>query len=280
MKKHILLTECRDEPGLIAKITDVCFKHQLNIIKNSEFVDPQTNTFFMRTVFDTPPNFNGDALLENLRSFLPSAANIRIANKRTKRIVVLATKEPHCLGDILIKNYNGVFDVEIAAVISNHKVLAPLVEKFDIPFHFIDHNDYSREQHENIILELIDTYSPDFLVLAKYMRVLSRSFVERFPQQIINIHHSFLPAFVGANPYKQAFERGVKIIGATAHFVTNELDQGPIILQDVIHVDHSYQPDKLASAGQQLEEAVLLNALQLVIREKVFVFGNRTVVFS
>jgi len=280
MNKHILLTECRDEPGLISKITDACFKHQLNIIKNSEFVDPQSNTFFMRTVFDTSSSFNDQGLLASLKTFLPNDAQIRIAEKRKKRIVVLATKEPHCLGDILIKNYNGVFDVEIAAVISNHKVLEPLVKKFDIPFHFVDHNLYSREQHENIILELVDSYSPDFLVLAKYMRVLSSNFVERFPERIVNIHHSFLPAFVGANPYKQAFERGVKIIGATAHFVTNELDQGPIILQDVIHVDHSYQPEKLASAGQQLEEAVLLNALQLVIREKVFVFGNRTVVFS
>lgn len=280
MKQHILLTECRDQPGLISKITDVCYRHQLNIIKNSEFVDPVSNTFFMRTVLDVPPSFDSEVLLKALVPVLPNNALSRVADKRKKRIVIMVTKEAHCLGDLLIKNYNGVLDVDIAAVVSNHKVLEPLVNKFDIPYHFIDHTKYNREDHEKLILEIINDSAPDYIVLAKYMRVLSSSFVECFSERIINIHHSFLPAFVGAQPYKQAFERGVKIIGATAHFVNNELDQGPIILQDVIHVDHSFQPEKLAQAGQQLEEAVLLNALQLVIREKVFVLGNRTVVFN
>lgn len=280
MKQQILLTECTDQPGLIAGITHVCFKHGLNIIKNSEFVDPHTNTFFMRTVLNQQENFDATHFLNDLDKVLPKNAQRRIATNQRKKLVLLATKEAHCLSDILIKNYNGAFDVDIAAVISNHQTLKPLVEKFDIPFHFIDHQNLSREDHEQQILKQINFYQPDLVVLAKYMRILSKEFVAQFPNKIINIHHSFLPAFVGASPYKQAYDRGVKMIGATAHFVNHELDQGPIIQQDVIHVNHSYQPDKLARAGQQLEESVLLNALQLVIREKVFVLGNKTVVFS
>jgi formyltetrahydrofolate deformylase len=280
MKQQILLTECSDQPGLIAGITHACFRHGLNIIKNSEFVDTHTNTFFMRTVFKEGENFNADNFLSALDKILPVNAQRKLASKQRKKLVLLATKEAHCLSDILIKNYNGAFDVEIAAVISNHRVLEPLVSKFEIPFHFIDHENINRAAHEQEVLQQILHYQPNYVVLAKYMRILSQEFVANFPNKIINIHHSFLPAFIGANPYKQAYERGVKIIGATAHFVNNELDQGPIIHQGVIEVNHSYQPEKLARAGQQLEESVLLNALQLVIREKVFVHGNKTVVFS
>lgn len=280
MSQHILLTECSDQPGLIAKITLVCFEHGLNIIKNSEYVDPQSNTFFMRTVLEQGKAFDKKAFLNSLDKVLPKGSQRSIIKKNKKRLIILATKEAHCLGELLMKNYYGDFDVDIAAVISNHNTLQALVEKFDIPFHFISHESVDRETHEQSVLKTIQDYKPDYVILAKYMRVLSEQFVELFPNRIINIHHSFLPAFIGAKPYVQAYERGVKIIGATAHFVNKELDQGPIIQQDVIHVDHSFQADKLAKAGQQLEESVLLNALQLVIREKVFVHGNRTVVFD
>ena len=280
MTQQVLLTECQDRPGLIAAISDLCFKNELNVIKNNEFVDPQSNTFFMRTVFETKSSFDDVKFLNELQKTLPDFSKCRIANKKPKRLVIMATTEAHCLGDLLMKNYIGTLDVEIAAVISNHRVLEPLVKKFDIPFHFISHEKLTRTRHEELLLEQIQKYQPDILVLAKYMRILSEQFVSHFPNRMVNIHHSFLPAFVGANPYRQAFERGVKMIGATAHFVTHELDQGAIIQQDVIHVDHSYQPEKLARAGQELEESVLLKALQLVIREKVFVLGNRTVVFS
>lgn len=280
MIQHILLTECSDQPGLIAGITNACFEHKLNIIKNSEFVDPQTNTFFMRTVLMSEPDFDDQAFLTQLKLILPQGSKCRLALKERKRIVLLATTEAHCLSDLLIKNYNGVLDVEIAAVISNHNVLQTLVEKFDIPFHVISHENIDRNEHERLILDKISAYVPDFVVLAKYMRILSEDFVRQYPNRIINIHHSFLPAFIGASPYRQAYERGVKMIGATAHFVNHELDQGPIIQQDVTQVDHSFQPEKLARSGQQLEESVLLGALQLVIREKVFVHGNRTVIFS
>ncbi len=280
MNQHILLCESPDQPGLVAHITNTCFKHRLNIIKNSEFVDPQSKAFFMRSVLQQDEQFNGDEFLQDLHSSLPDTATCRLAPKQRKRVVLLATKEAHCLGDILIKHYNNALDIEIAAVVSNHDLLRSLVDKFEIPFHFVSHEGLTRNQHEEKILKILANYQPDFLVLAKYMRILSEEFVVNYPYRIINIHHSFLPAFIGANPYKQAFDRGVKMIGATAHYVNQDLDQGPIIHQDVIHVDHSYQPDKLARTGQQLEESVLLEALQLVIREKVFVFGNRTVVFK
>jgi len=280
MKQQILLTECQDQPGLIAGITDACFKHKLNIIKNSEFVDPNSKIFFMRTVLEKSNVFDNEKFLQDIDKVLPEGASRRLVSKTKKRLVLLATKEAHCLSDILIKNYNGAFDVDIVGIISNHKTLEPLVNKFDIPFHYISHEAIKRPIHERKVLEQIQAYQPDYVVLAKYMRILSKEFVNHFPNRIINIHHSFLPAFIGASPYKQAYDRGVKMIGATAHFVNNELDQGPIIQQDVIHVDHSFLPDKLARAGRQLEESVFLNALQLVIREKLFVYGNRTVVFS
>lgn len=192
----------------------------------------------------------------------------------------MVTRESHCLGDILMKCYSGALDVEIAAVIGNHPDLGGLVEKFDIPFHCVPAQDLKRSEHEEKVAALVDDYNPDYLVLAKYMRVLTPEFVARYAGRIINIHHSFLPAFIGAKPYQQAYERGVKIIGATAHFVTDDLDEGPIIEQDVIHVDHAYSAESMADAGRDVEKLVLSRALQLLLQERVFIHGNKTVVFK
>ena len=165
-------------------------------------------------------------------------------------------------------------------MISNHELLKDLVEKFNVPFYFIGHEKKSREEHEQELLTVIEKYNPDFLVLAKYMRILSSEFADKFANRIINIHHSFLPAFVGANPYVQAYERGVKIIGATAHFVNNNLDEGPIIAQNVIPVTHSQSAKEMAQAGRDVEKIVLANALQLVFNERVFVYRNKTIIFD
>ncbi|MBY6190527.1 formyltetrahydrofolate deformylase [Microbulbifer agarilyticus] len=278
MEKKILLTDCPDAKGLIAKITNICYKHQLNITKNDEFVDRAQGRFFMRTALEGI--FNDDTFLEDLDMTLPRGAERRLVASGRKRVVLMVTKESHCLGDILMKCYSGALDVEIAAVVGNHKVLQPLVEKFDIPFHWVPAEDLERAQHEEQVIEIVDRYEPDYLILAKYMRVLTPQFVAHFKNRIINIHHSFLPAFIGAKPYLQAFERGVKIIGATAHFVTDDLDEGPIIEQDVIHVDHFYSADDMASAGRDVEKQVLSRALQRVLEERVFIHGNRTVVFK
>lgn len=177
-----------------------------------------------------------------------------------------------------MKNFDGSLDVEIAAVIGNYDILQGLTEKFDIPYHCVSHDGLSREEHETKMLEVIDQYEADYLVLAKYMRVLTPTFVEQYHHKIINIHHSFLPAFIGAKPYQQAYDRGVKIIGATAHFVTNDLDEGPIIKQDVIPVDHNFSAADMAQAGRDVEKNVLSKALNKVINDHVFVYGNKTVI--
>ncbi|MGR6981167.1 formyltetrahydrofolate deformylase [Testudinibacter sp. P27/CKL/0425] len=276
IENKILLTECPDDKGLVAKITNICYKHQLNITHNSEFVDNSSKRFFMRS--ELQGIFNDEVLSAELNFALPAGAKHSIITRQKKRIVILVTKEAHCLGDILMKNYYGGLDVEIAAVIGNHDTLRELVERFDIPFHYVSHEKLTREEHDLLLAEQIDHYQPDLIVLAKYMRVLNPKFVERYPNRVINIHHSFLPAFIGAKPYQQAYERGVKIIGATAHFINNELDQGPIIMQNVINVDHTYDAQAMMRAGRDVEKSVLTRALDLALNDRIFVYENKTIV--
>ncbi|WP_076408150.1 formyltetrahydrofolate deformylase [Shewanella sp. UCD-KL12] len=277
MERKVLITDCADAKGLITKITGVCFNHRLNIIKNSEFVDNSQGRFYMRTELEG--DFNDPQILADLNEVLPHESHLKLVSTSKKRVVIMVTKEAHCLGDILMKAYYGGLDVEIAAIVGNYDSLKPLADKFDIPFHFISHQGISRPEHEKLMEDVIESYAPDYLVLAKFMRILTPEFVAHFPNRIINIHHSFLPAFIGASPYRQAWERGVKIIGATAHFVNNCLDEGPIIKQDVIHVDHSFSAEDLARNGRDVEKSVLSKALQLVLHEEVIVYGNKTVVF-
>lgn len=276
MEQKTLLIECPDAQGLIAQITNICYKHQLNIIRNTEYVDPVTSRFYMRTELEG--YFNDQTLLFDLDRALPQGSERRLVGRGKKRVVILVTKESHCLGDILMKVFDGSLELDIAAVVGNHADLQTLATRFDIPFHHIDHTTVSREHHEQLLLAQIEQYNPDYLVLAKFMRVLSPAFVARFPHRIINIHHSFLPAFIGAKPYHQAFERGVKIIGATAHFVTNDLDEGPIISQSVANVDHTYSALDMAKTGRDVEKNTLSHALSLVVDDRVFVHGNKTVI--
>ncbi|WP_060989012.1 formyltetrahydrofolate deformylase [Photobacterium leiognathi] len=276
MEKKTLLTECPDDMGLIAKITNICHKHQLNIINNKEYVDNTHDQFFMRTELEG--YFNDTTFLADLDHALPQGSKRRLISSDRKKVVIMVTKEAHCLGDILVKAFDGSLDIEIAAVVGNYSTLQGLTEKFDIPFHHVCHEGLSREEHEQKLLEAVQQYQPNYVVLAKYMRILTPNFVAQFPNKIINIHHSFLPAFIGAKPYQQAFERGVKIIGATAHFVTNDLDEGPIITQNVIPVDHSFSAAEMAKSGRDVEKSVLSKALGLVVDDRVFVHGNRTVI--
>lgn len=275
--QHTLLIQCDDQPGLIYQITNIVFHQQFNILSSNEYVDVEKNRFFFRSVICG--QVDTFVLSESLKKVLPKESELRLVREEKKRIVVLATKEHHCLGEILIKNQFDELGAEVLCVISNHKILEPLVKKFDLPFHHVPTKGLSREEHEAKVVKVIDKYDPTFLVLAKYMRILTPSFVERYPNRIINIHHSFLPAFIGANPYGQAHDRGVKIIGATAHFVNNELDQGPIITQNVINVNHDHTPKSLAAAGKEVEKTVLNRALKLVFEERVLLNGNKTVVF-
>ncbi|MBC8076137.1 MAG: formyltetrahydrofolate deformylase [Chloroflexales bacterium] len=278
MNSHILLIDCPDQTGLVYHITGALYRHGYNIVANSEFVDRASGQFFMRTVFagERAPH----PVLDALRAALPPAATLRLAQPGAKRVVVLATREHHCLGDLLIRHAYGELSAQIVAVIANHATLGPLVRRFDLPFHHVPHQALSREQHEAQVLALVAGYAPDYLVLAKYMRVLTPAFVARYSGRIVNIHHSFLPAFVGASPYKQAFERGVKIIGATAHLVSDTLDEGPIIAQGVIPVDHTQSAADMAQAGRDVEKTVLARALRLVFEEHVFVSGNKTIILD
>ncbi len=277
-QKYNILIDCSDDKGLIYKITDLIYSKELNIVLNREFVDRNTNHFFMKTVVQG--KLEPDDLQKQLTTILPENSNVRILSPRKKKVVLLATKEHHVLGNLLIKNEFSEINAEIRAVISNHEVLRPLVEKFNIPFHFVPHEGVERSVHEERIRNEIDKYVPEYLILAKYMRILTPGFIQDFRNRIINIHHSFLPAFVGAKPYQQAFNRGVKIIGATAHFVNEALDEGPIITQSTSKIDHSHDAKDMAYLGKEIESRVLAEALDLVFEDKVFIHGNKTVVLN
>lgn len=274
----IVIIQCRDQVGLVSAISGALSKAGLNIISMDEYVDKAENRFFVRLDVEQPV---GTVLTEqDLQPLLPDDATIAINPSPEKKIVVMVTKEYHCLADILIRNYFKTLGATVQAVIGNHELLQDICERFGVPFHYISHEQESKEHFENIIADTINSYNPDYIVLAKFMRILSPGFVARFPMRIINIHHSFLPAFIGANPYRQAYNRGVKIIGATAHFVTNDLDEGPIISQQTIHVNHAFTAQDMMKAGREVETSVLANALQLVLHDRVFVYQNKTVVFE
>ena len=278
MLTHILMVHCDDERGLIFRITNVINKHNLNIVSNDEFVERSMSRFFMRTEFSG--EFNKENFLAELETLLPKDAKVKLVENRKRDIVILATKEYHCLGHLLLRHQFNDLNANILAVISNYSNLEELTSRFGVPFYCVDHTGVSREEHEEEILKILGKYEPEFIVLAKYMRVLTPKLVTPYNNRIINIHHSFLPAFIGANPYLQAFERGVKIIGATAHFVNNELDEGPIISQNVIPVNHSYDAKEMARTGKDVERIVLADALRLVCEERVFVYKNRTIILN
>ena len=272
-----VLIDCDDAKGLVYKISKVFYDRDLNIENNREFVDKEQGKFFMRTV--VTGEFEIEELREALVAVVPKDANLKVIEPKKKKIVILATKESHALGDILVRHEAGELDAEIEAVIANHDTLKALVRRFDIPFFYVSAEGMSREEHEMHIMDLINQQTFDIIVLAKYMRILTSNFVKAYPKQIVNIHHSFLPAFIGANPYKQAYKRGVKIIGATAHYVTDDLDEGPIIAQDVIPVNHRLEWKDMQRAGRDVEKIVLSRALSYVLNDRVFVYGNKTIVF-
>lgn len=274
----VLLICCPDREGLIHKITGVLFKHGLNITENNEFVDRGHQTFFMRT--EVIGQMNEAKVVSDLKKELPAGSQIELRAQTPKKLVLLATKEHHCLGDLLLRHAAGELQAKILSVVSQYDSLRELVERFDIPFHCVPVDEkMPREDHEKKLQAVVKTYEPDFLVLAKYMRILSSEFVHSYSNRIINIHHSFLPAFVGKNPYVQAYERGVKIIGATAHFVNEDLDEGPIITQSVIDINHTQDAAAIARSGRDVERMVLARALNLVLENRVIVQGRKTLVF-
>jgi formyltetrahydrofolate deformylase len=278
MSQYRVLIDADDKKGLVYKVSTVFYEHDLNILSNSEFVDKENNKFFMRSVVDG--KVDSKQLQNSISKILPDGSNVEIIEPKKKNIIIMATKEMHALGDILIRHEAGELEANILAVISNYDNLENLVSKFNIPYITISHENLSRVEHESKIIKTIDSFDDvDYIVLAKYMRILTPRFVETYRDKIINIHHSFLPAFIGANPYKQAYDRGVKIIGATAHFVNNNLDEGPIIAQEVIHVNHAYGWRDMQRSGKDVEKVVLSRALKLAIEDRNFVYANKTVIF-
>ena len=279
MPRQIVLVDCPDSVGLIHRITGVLGDRRLNIETNQEFVDTSARHFFFRAeVVPADGAVPAAALQADLERVLPAGATVRVTAVERRPIVVCVTREPHCVGELLLLDAVGELPGRIVGVIGNHDLLRPLVERFGVPFTHVPHEGLDREAHERALAAAIDTPAPALVVLARYMRILSPGFVGRYAGRMVNIHHSFLPAFAGAAPYRQAFERGVKLIGATAHFVTAELDDGPIIAQDVIPVDHADTPERMAQAGSDVEKLVLARAVRLVLEDRVFVHGRRTVV--
>lgn len=272
--KLIATLQCQDQPGIVNAMTSAILDCSGNIIENQQFTDPITNLFVMRTKFDTN-KLVGDAkeIIESkMKKFKPEIS-IRESTKK-KRALVLVSKESHCLRDLLYLMELGELPIEIPIVISNHEELRPIVESHGISFKLIDNKD------EKAIQDGIKEFDIDFVVLARYMQILSPSLCEQMDGRIINIHHSFLPGFKGAKPYHQAYQKGVKIIGATAHFVTKELDEGPIIEQDVSNVNHATSPDELVAIGRDIERRVLSKAVKLFAEDRIFQAENRTIVFN
>lgn len=272
--------QCSDQPGIVHAMTSAVLAAEGNIIENQQFTDHTTNTFVMRTRFESAQGLAKAAatLQAGLAQFKPSL-HIRPTDQKP-RALVMVTKESHCLRDLLYLLELNELPIEIPLVVSNRDDLKDLVEAHGIPFMYLPIDSSNKASQEKVLLAKIAELEIDFVVLARYMQILSSDFCTALPGRIINIHHSFLPGFKGAKPYHQAHDRGVKIIGATAHFVTADLDEGPIIEQDVAHVGHTATPEQLISLGRDIERRVLSRAVRMYAEDRIFIVGHRTVVFS
>jgi len=279
----VILISCPDRKGIVAAISDFVFQHNGNILHADEHADEGSNLFLMRVEFD-PAEFDFD--LADFSSHFATIAEkfemqwrLARSNHRPK-MIILVSKYDHCLVDLLYRHKSGELQCEIPLIISNHPDNQPIANFYGIPYVTIPVPKQGKREAEEKILSLILQHNPDFMVLARYMQILSNEFVNQYPQRIINIHHSFLPAFVGAKPYHQAFTRGVKLIGATSHYVTEVLDDGPIIEQDVVRISHRDSLDDLLQKGRDLEKVVLSRAVRWHIDNRVLLYGNKTVVFD
>lgn len=279
-----LLISCSDQPGIVAAVSRFIFEHQGNIIHSDQHsTDRHGGTFFMRISFAEDSFVLKEADLR--RSFHAIAEKFEMSwsvhySRQRKRAALFVSKLDHCLTDILWRWKSGELAMDIACVISNHQNLQHIAQMYGLPYYYVPIRREHRQEDQQRILELLTGEGEvDILILARYMQILEPFLVEAYPRRIINIHHSFLPAFVGANPYERAFERGVKIIGATAHYVTEELDEGPIIAQDIIHCTHRDTVEDLARKGREVERRVLAEAVRLHCEDRILVYKNKTIVF-
>ncbi len=280
----ILLINCPDRQGILALVTEFLNKNNGNIIYLDQHVDREEKIFYMRVEwelsgFAIPTDKIGEYFDTLIGSKLKMDWKIFLSED-IPRMALFVSKMPHCLFDILSRYTAGEWDVEIPLIISNHETLKPVADRFGIDFHYFPINKENKAEQEKKEIELLEKYNIDFIVLARYMQILSEDFVSAYPNRVINIHHSFLPAFAGAKPYHAARERGVKIIGATSHYVTSDLDAGPIIVQDVTRCSHVDKVQNLIRKGRDLEKIVLSNAVYKHLQHKILVFNNRTVIFN
>jgi formyltetrahydrofolate deformylase len=279
----VLLLSCPDQKGIVAAVSDFLYREQGNIIHADQHTDREEGVFLQRVEWQLAGfGVPRDAIAG---AFRPIAERFGMTwrlhfSDEVPRVAVMASQLPHCLHDVLARRRLGEFRADVRLVISNHEVLQPIAEEFGVPFRHLPVSPETKAGQEAAALDALAAEDVELVVLARYMQVLGNAFVERYPARIINIHHSFLPAFAGARPYHQAHERGVKIIGATAHYVTPELDEGPIIDQDVVRVSHRDSVDDLVRKGRELEKTVLARAIDLHLRRRVLVYGNKTVVFD
>lgn len=285
MSEHVatLLVACQDRKGLVASLAQVLYGHGANILDSDQHSDPIASMFFQRLRFDMSSLTTDRVSLENgIREVgARFAMDWKLSyGSRVRRVALFASKQEHCLYDLLIRHRAGELACEIAMVISNHPDAAKIAHHFDVPFHHLPVTAETKVQQEAAAAALLEGANIDLIVLARYMQILSPEFVTRFATRIINIHHSFLPAFVGANPYRQAYEKGVKLIGATSHYVTADLDQGPIIEQATIRCSHRDSVDDLVRKGRDLEKRVLASAVRWHLEDRILVYAGKTVVFD
>lgn len=284
MKTAKLLLHCPDQPGILAEVTDFITVNKGNIIYLDQYVDHVENIFFMRIEWELESFLVPQEKIEDYFETLYAqkyGMSFRLYFSDVKpRMAIFVSKMPHCLFDLLARYTAGEWNVEIPLIISNHPELQHVAERFGIPFHLFPITKETKEEQEKKEMELLAKHKVNFIVLARYMQVISEKMIDAYPNRIINIHHSFLPAFVGAKPYHAAFERGVKIIGATSHYVTTELDAGPIIEQDVVRITHKDTVQDLVNKGKDLEKIVLSRAVQKHIERKVLAYKNKTVIFN
>jgi len=282
MKKITLQIHCNDQSGIIAAVTNFIANNEGNIIYIDQHVDREQNIFFMRLESEFT-SFSMDGFKFNFKTELAERFNMkwRIYDSEDKpNMALFVSKYDHCLYDILGRYNSGELHLNIPFIISNHNDLKPIADSFKIPFYHIPITKNTKAEAEDKQLQLCEKYNINFIVLARYMQIVSSKVISKFPNKVINIHHSFLPAFVGAKPYHSAYKRGVKIIGATSHYITEELDAGPIIEQDVARVSHTHSIHDLITKGRDLEKIVLATAIKQHIARKVMVYNNKTVIFS
>ncbi len=282
--RAIIRIQCPDQPGIVAKVTDFIHRNNGNVLDLDQHTDAGEKRFFMRVVWDltdfTIPRDHISTVFQiELATPMKMEWSLDFSDKKL-RMAIFVSRSSHCLFDLLARHMEGELDVEIPLIIGNHVDLEQIVQKFDIPFYYFPINKDNKAEQEEKEFKLLEEHGVDFVVLARYMQILSSNFTEKYPNRVINIHHSFLPAFAGAKPYHAAHSRGVKIIGATGHYVTSELDEGPIIFQDVNHITHHDSIESLVQKGKDVEKIVLSRAVKAHVDRKTLVYKNKTIIFN